>query len=128
MAETPVSSQPPQPSLFRPSKKRKIYRARGHSPSPASEPAPLPIPTVAQSLDELIASTGEEALASTEKKDGNGEKEGEVSIAEILRLRKQAEAQRRGKVGVEFRAAGGGAGERKDFGDSREIGNGGGEF
>jgi len=77
----------PDPSmpLFRPSKKRKIYRQRAtdededdttvvHSPPP-------------QSLDELIASASSNAKADA------------LSMAEILRLRKQ----RKPKTGVGFR-------------------------
>jgi len=86
--------------LFRPSKKRKIYRQRAPSPSaPALPPTQGP-----QSIDELIASGADAA-----------EVEGvSVSMAEILRLRKQ----RRRAAGVEFRVA-----ASRDGGDSEVHGN-----
>jgi len=107
-------SSPPPPIestiLFRPSKKRKIYRQRPADDEPAPEPqlatphspsSPAVQPN-AQSIDELIASTS--ALASGSIPEGE-ELEGiPVSIAEILRQRKRN--KRAG--GVEFRAESGG--------------------
>ncbi|CAG8954231.1 hypothetical protein HYFRA_00005851 [Hymenoscyphus fraxineus] len=77
--------------LFRPSKKRKIYRQRATSPSQESPP-PItsPIIPAPQSLDELISSTAQDVDTIAE-----------VDMAEILRLRK---IQRKAKGGVEFRA------------------------
>jgi hypothetical protein len=81
-----MTSPPPsaeQTVLFRPSKKRKLYRHRETT-------SPLP-DAPAQSLDELIATSSS----------GDGTEGTSVSLAEILRLRKQ----RRLKIGaVEFRA------------------------
>lgn len=85
--------------LFRPSKKRKIYRQRTNADDTDDHPATVevsPSTTPApQSLDELIAMSSREA---------DGELEGtQVSMAEILRLRKQ----RRPKIGgVGFKASG----------------------
>jgi hypothetical protein len=87
--------------LFRPSKKRKIYRRRntadededeGQASSPAEEVVKEP-----QSIDELIASSSSlvaehEAVESTT-----------VSMAEILRLRNLTKKKKR-IGGVEFRA------------------------
>ncbi|RDW77089.1 hypothetical protein BP6252_05142 [Coleophoma cylindrospora] len=89
----------PETVLFRPSKKRKIYRQRSRAlsedasaPDPSSNPTPA-VP--AQTLDELISS---EAPST-----GDGDVEGtRVPISEILRLRKQHKAR---VGGVEFRAA-----------------------
>jgi hypothetical protein len=91
---TPHIDAPPDTILFRPSKKRKIYRQRAaddddEAPSPqttATEP-------VAQSIDELIADVAGEGLEGLEGTP--------VSMAEILRLRKQ----KKRVGGVEFRAA-----------------------
>jgi hypothetical protein len=87
-----MSSSPSTPAvepviLFRPSKKRKIYRQRPTSKEPDVSTLSMP---EAQSLDELISSTAQEA-------DTEGV---EVSMSEILRLRKQ----RKGKGGVAFGA------------------------
>jgi hypothetical protein len=94
--------------LFRPSKKRKIYRQHNDAldddapstipispPSAASPPNP-------QSIDELIASSSSLAPA-TPSRDLEG---APVSISEILRLRKKNNHKRAG--GVEFRAEPGG--------------------
>jgi hypothetical protein len=107
-------ASPPPPSgdtiLFRPSKKRKIYRQRhdddddeplpepqAASPNTPTSPAPaLPNP---QSIDELIASTSATLPAEAEGEELEGTP---VSISEILRLRKKN--KRVG--GVEFRAEG----------------------
>jgi hypothetical protein len=89
--EPSTSSEPPPESaiLFRPSKKRKIYRQRPTSPSEDLDaPAPVPVP---QTLEELITTTADESVEGVQ-----------VSMAEILRQRKQ-HRQRVG--GVEFRAA-----------------------
>jgi hypothetical protein len=108
-------ASPPPPAgdtiIFRPSKKRKIYRQRpstsldDEEPQPASPNAPLPsapTQTNAQSIDELIASTSTATSTLPPGSAGEGEElEGTpVSIAEILRLRKKN--KRAG--GVEFRA------------------------
>ena len=104
-----TSSPPPsEPStiLFRPSKKRKIYRQRAADSShngDANEETSSPPTTIApapaeQSLDELIASS-----APNTEEDVEGTP---VSISEILRLRKL----RKPRVGgVEFRVESGGA-------------------
>jgi hypothetical protein len=87
MSPSPAEALAEPAILFRPSKKRKIYRQRATSQEPD-----VPILSVpeAQSLDELISSTAKEA-----------DMEGvEVSMSEILRLRKQ----RKGKGGVFFGA------------------------
>ncbi|KUJ23990.1 uncharacterized protein LY89DRAFT_776190 [Mollisia scopiformis] len=101
-----MASPPPASAdtiLFRPSKKRKVYRQRAAddeetTASPPTIATPLS-PAAAshpQSLDELISSA-----ASHVAKDGSEEVEGvPVSMAEILRLRKMK--KRAG--GVEFRA------------------------
>jgi hypothetical protein len=91
-----MATPPPNPEstvLFRPSKKRKIYRQRATSRSPTPPPqSPAQLP---QSLDELIASTNNEAQEV--------EVEGTaVPISEILRLRKLRKSKFVG--GVEFRA------------------------
>ncbi|KAL3417876.1 hypothetical protein PVAG01_10885 [Phlyctema vagabunda] len=83
-------SNPPEAEtiLFRPSKKRKIYRQREREESPAPvEPAQQ---ADEQTLDELITSTS----ATAELESTN------VPISEILRLRKQRKAR---VGGVEFR-------------------------
>jgi hypothetical protein len=87
MPSSPTIPAAEPPILFRPSKKRKIYRQRATSQEP--DVPTLSVPE-AQSIDELISSTAQEA-----------DKEGvEVSMSEILRLRKQ----RKGKGGVGFGA------------------------
>ncbi|EPE29199.1 hypothetical protein GLAREA_00359 [Glarea lozoyensis ATCC 20868] len=87
--------------LFRPSKKRKIYRQRATSQEPD---VPTPSAPEAQSLDELISSTAQEA-----------EVEGvQVPMSEILRLRKQ----RKGKGGVVF---GVDSSSRADREEGREL-------
>lgn len=76
--------------LFRPSKKRKIYRQRTEEDEETTITAALPLQDV-QSLDELIAGAAK-----------GDEVEGvPVSVAEILRLRKLG---RKRAGGVEFRA------------------------
>ncbi|ATZ46364.1 hypothetical protein BCIN_01g09750 [Botrytis cinerea B05.10] len=103
---TPISNSDPIP-LFRPSKKRKIYRQRNQDDENEIKPeistnAPAPtaaaIPTE-QSLDELIASNS--IPIKKEEEDGEaGMEETPLNISEILRLRKQ-----RKKIGgVEFKA------------------------
>jgi hypothetical protein len=108
-----MASPPPTTGdtiLFRPTKKRKIYRQRHDdstnpapqvsSPNTPASPAPVPAPAQPnpQSIDELIASsaslpnTADEDLESTQ-----------VSISEILRLRQKNKNKR---SGVEFRASG----------------------
>lgn len=105
----PVDTLEANTILFRPTKKRKIYRQRASddepvaaplstSPPSAPTPAPVTIPDV-QSLDELISTaSGPQTLRN------NGEEiEGvSVSMSEILRLRKKN--KRVG--GVEFKASG----------------------
>jgi hypothetical protein len=102
--------------LFRPNKKRKIYRQRNHDDEaeeaqPQRSPAAI-TPDTAQSLDELISTASQPVGA-----DADMEVEGaRVSMAEILRLRKLKKTGRRG--GVEFRAEGlGGAGLRHGDGE-----------
>lgn len=87
--------------LFRPSKKRKVYRQRAADDEEISAAilpttsTPLSPATNPQILDELISS------AASNLKDGGEEVEGVlVSMAEILRMRKMK--KRAG--GVEFRA------------------------
>ncbi|KAE8447651.1 hypothetical protein EG329_010622 [Mollisiaceae sp. DMI_Dod_QoI] len=103
MASPP--SAPVDTILFRPSKKRKVYRQRAAddeeeraAASPPTIGTPLS-PAAAsnpQSLDELISS-----VASNGTKDGGEEVKGvTVSMAEILRLRKM----KKRVGGVEFRA------------------------
>lgn len=111
-----MAAPPPAEStiLFRPSKKRKIYRQRPDDeslPDPSLSVASPKTPTSPalahpnpQSIDELIAST---AAALPPGSAGEGEEELEgtrVSMTEILRLRKRT--KRIG--GVEFRAEAGG--------------------
>jgi hypothetical protein len=89
--------------LFRPSKKRKIYRQRASSTEPEPEPPttasrPLPAPATtldALSIDELIISSSSQSLLSTREENLEGTA---VPISEILRLRKRN--KRAG--GVEF--------------------------
>jgi hypothetical protein len=99
-------ASPPPPTtgdtiLFRPTKKRKIYRQRHDDPEPQlsnpNPPSPAPPQPNPQSIDELISSaslptTADEELESTQ-----------VSISEILRLRQKNKNKR---SGVEFRASG----------------------
>ncbi len=99
-----MASPPPSTDtlpLFRPSKKRKIYRQRAtdddDNESPAPPPASTPIPA-AQSIDELIASAATSQNADTEADIEGAPK----SIAELLRQRRKA--KRVG--GVEFKAVG----------------------
>ncbi|KAH7364357.1 hepatocellular carcinoma-associated antigen 59-domain-containing protein [Rhexocercosporidium sp. MPI-PUGE-AT-0058] len=112
MSTSPVPAPLPAPELsnaplFRPSKKRKIYRQRAATDD---EPAPLsslspptqavptsPLPT-AQSLDELIST----ASASSPQNDDTSTPSEAVSMAEILRLRKKNKS----RGGVEFKASG----------------------
>jgi hypothetical protein len=106
MTSPPPPTPTDQPILFRPGKKRKLYRQRDVSP-----------PVAAATLDELIASGG----SAEDAVDDAG-----VSLAEILRLRKQRRARQPG--GVEFRAEGHGRdGERgeHDGADYDEGGKGG---
>ncbi|KAI9053661.1 hypothetical protein LZ554_002615 [Drepanopeziza brunnea f. sp. 'monogermtubi'] len=124
------------PILFRPTKKRKIYRQRATEDEIANEnvetapPAlspPAPTPTPAQSLDELISAAS--AMASGRGRDEVEEEGGAsaLSVAEILRLRKKNKAR---GGGVEFRALGHVArdeeGELMVRGDDEEKVNGGG--
>lgn len=94
-----------QAVLFRPSKKRKIYRQRAANDEDDVEAAPSPIPAVAeemntaQGLDELIASaSGAAAMAELDGAEVEGVA---VPMSEILRLRKKN--KRMG--GVEFKAS-----------------------
>jgi hypothetical protein len=89
--------------LFRPSKKRKIYRQRANSaeaqalPSTSISPSPpaaVPLPN-ALSIDELIASSSVTSLPQNAEEDLEGTL---IPISEILRLRKRN--KRAG--GVEF--------------------------
>lgn len=113
MSTSPIpaaAAEPTDAPLFRPSKKRKIYRQRATEddepapPSTLSPPpqtasfsiaAPAPLPT-AQSLDELISTAG-----ATSPHDDDPETQN-VSMAEILRLRKKNKS----RGGVEFKASG----------------------
>jgi hypothetical protein len=90
MASEPAAG--PEAIIFRPSKKRKIYRRRASNASDDENAANPISPPPAQSLDELIASSAHAA----------SEAESSLSVAEILRLRKQ----RKPKTGVEFKALG----------------------
>ncbi|KAI9641123.1 hypothetical protein NHQ30_010553 [Ciborinia camelliae] len=89
--------------LFRPSKKRKIYRQRNNDDNENGVDGPIPAPastsmSAEQSLDELIASGS--VPIKKEDDDGEDKKEEILDMAEILRLRKL-----RKKIGgVEFRA------------------------
>jgi hypothetical protein len=95
----PLTSELPAPEaiLFRPNKKRKIYRQRATSPSlqdvnPIPPKPTLVSPSIAptpQTLDELVSSAADVEGVT-------------VSMAEILRQRKQ---HRHRVGGVEFRAA-----------------------
>ena len=94
--------------LFRPSKKRKIYRQHNdtlgdNEPSTIStSPLLAASPPNPQSIDELIASSSSLAY-DTPSQDLEGTP---ISISEILRLRKKNAHKRAG--GVEFRAEPGG--------------------
>ncbi|RAL63062.1 hypothetical protein DID88_004147 [Monilinia fructigena] len=102
-----MSTPNPDPvPLFRPSKKRKIYRQRNNDDEDGngidqsiSAPAPKAAPVAAdQGLDELIASNS--IPIKKEEEDDKPKFEGTIDMVEILRLRKQ-----RKKIGgVEFRA------------------------
>lgn len=105
-----MSPPPPEAEtvLFRPSKKRKIYRQRPSLSdvdtepgitSPTSPPAPQALVPNALSIDELISSSS--ALAPFPSSE-TGLEGTPVSISEILRLRKKS--KRVG--GVEFKASG----------------------
>jgi hypothetical protein len=92
--------------LFRPGKKRKIYRQRPDEALPEPQPtspgtSPAPAQANPQSIDELIASTSAN-LPSGSAGEGDELEGTPVSISEILRLRKKN--KRIG--GVEFRAEG----------------------
>ncbi|TGO65070.1 hypothetical protein BCON_0004g00670 [Botryotinia convoluta] len=103
---TPIPNPDPIP-LFRPSKKRKIYRQRNQDDNDeikpeistnVSAPTAAAIPTE-QSLDELIASSSI-SIKKEEGEEEGGMEETPLNISEILRLRKQ-----RKKIGgVEFKA------------------------
>ncbi|CZR50483.1 uncharacterized protein PAC_00356 [Phialocephala subalpina] len=101
MASPPPES--PNAILFRPSKKRKVYRQRTAADdeettaaSPPSTATPLSPSTNPQSLDELISSASNNPVNN-----GGEEVEGvPVSMAEILRMRKM----KKRVGGVEFRA------------------------
>jgi hypothetical protein len=102
MSSQPTESEPA--ILFRPSKKRKIYRQRAADDEVLASVSSPPPPPTSLSLDELISSAGVANATSLE-----GETEGELSIAEILRLRKK---NKRG--GVEFKASGQGQGQHDE--------------
>lgn len=95
-----------QAVLFRPSKKRKIYRQRANNEDAVEatqSPAPAPVQenNTAQSLDELIASVSGAASMADSREMDSAEAEGvTVPMSEILRLRKKN--KRMG--GVEFKA------------------------
>ncbi|KAK2628073.1 hypothetical protein QTJ16_002719 [Diplocarpon rosae] len=100
MSTFPAPADPTQGDaiLFRPSKKRKIYRQRlaqdEPDPSPTAPSISSPDADPVQSLDELIST----ASASIPSQD----EEVSVSMSEILRLRKKNKA----RGGVEFKASG----------------------
>ncbi|KAG9240755.1 hepatocellular carcinoma-associated antigen 59-domain-containing protein [Calycina marina] len=87
----PADSDAP---LFRPNKKRKLYRHRSPEEDDMTGVNSPPL----QSLDELIASASNDAKSDA------------VSLAEIMRLRKQ----RKPKAGVEFRPVGSTVGEEEE--------------
>ncbi|CZT03510.1 hypothetical protein WAI453_012297 [Rhynchosporium graminicola] len=110
MSKTPVPTPIAESSdtpLFRPSKKRKIYRQRDTTddePAPPTTLSPppqaiasIPLPS-AQSLDELISTAG----ASLSHNDGPFPQHDAVSMVEILRLRKKNKT----RGGVGFKASG----------------------
>jgi hypothetical protein len=85
--------------IFRPSKKRKIYRQRGSSPSPPNPSSALDSTSDspgAQTLDSLITHSIVKGEALEEARDTG------LSITEVRRLRKARLKQR--ARGVEFRA------------------------
>lgn len=95
----PISEESASTILFRPSKKRKIYRQRAQdddNSTSATITQASPIPQSEQSLQELIMSNGNATLESDEVEATS------VPISEILRLRK-----RNKRVGgVEFKVEG----------------------
>ncbi|PQE27133.1 mRNA splicing factor RNA helicase protein [Rutstroemia sp. NJR-2017a WRK4] len=105
---TPPSNPDPIP-LFRPSKKRKIYRQRtdaGSDPETHPEPSSTALPPQ-QSLDELIESAHPAAEAEAE----------EIDINSVLRLRKQ-----RKKIGgVGFTAERAGAHSAEEAGEEGAL-------
>lgn len=120
MASTLPSTE--EAVFFRPSKKRKVYRQRAtdddQSPEPqiASPQARLPPPsteTNPQSIDELIASSSITNGGSPSSTVDGELINGNLSIADILRLRKKS--KRAG--GVEFRVESGAHGARDDNGE-----------
>lgn len=84
-----ASPSPLDDVVFRPRKKRKVYRQRTEEDKevPSTEATP---PPAAQSLNELIAQAGADTTTD------------ELSIADILRSRKQ----RKAKEGMAFKAGG----------------------
>lgn len=98
-SQVPIAEESPSTILFRPSKKRKIYRQRAQDDedsTPATTTQASPIPQSEQSLEELITSNGNATLESDEVEGTS------VPISEILRLRKRN--KRIG--GVEFKVEG----------------------
>ena len=108
MASPPPTTTTGDTILFRPTKKRKIYRQRHDdttppethlsSPNPPFSPASAPAQPNPQSIDELIASSASVPTTADEEAEST-----QVSISEILRLRQKNKHKR---SGVEFRAAG----------------------
>ncbi|KAK0126260.1 hypothetical protein ONS95_007873 [Cadophora gregata] len=112
MSEPPIPTPDPDPAnapLFRPSKKRKIYRQRAPADDESAPPTTLSPPPqaairdaaaipAAQSLDELISTA---SVPSPQNDEATTESDA-VSMAEILRLRKKHKA----RSGVEFKASG----------------------
>ena len=101
-----LPAEEPSTILFRPSKKRKIYRQRAtddDEPTTTSlsnnSKAQSPLPPAEQSSEELIISNGHGAEAALESE---AVESTSVPISEILRLRKRN--KRLG--GVEFRVEG----------------------
>lgn len=92
----PVTSHPATTDavVFRPSKKRKIYRQRGSSPSTSATLDSTSDSPYAQTIDSLISQPAVRGEAS--------EEDIGPSVAEVLRLQKARLKQRAG--GVEFRA------------------------
>ena len=84
-----MASPDPSVPLFRPNKKRRLYRQRAADEDEEEDITAIHSPPP-QSLDELIASASSNANADA------------LSMAEILRLRKQ----RKAKTGMEFRPTG----------------------
>ncbi|KAG0650780.1 hypothetical protein D0Z07_2743 [Hyphodiscus hymeniophilus] len=93
---TPLIEPTDSTILFRPSKKRKIYRQRANTDDEPALPAAIPAPE-AQSIDELIASSSTLSHNDTQEMEAT-----EVSMAEILRLRN---LKKKRVGGVAFRAA-----------------------